>query len=164
MSWLRPLIVALFCCSSLVAWLVAYLNSPAEIKELAAKKSSINRVLKTGNYDSEKEKLLAEAYWLRYPTLAENSRWGRKGPMGILGPRDHFRNHGRLDGWIWGPVMRPSDMKRETELAHAYWKRYPEIARSKVWGQNSNMGILAPRDHYHYIGRFQGKKWGLEQQ
>jgi len=161
-SLLTAVVTAFACGISLIIWLIGLLNMPADSKKIAAEQAYLNEILISRSPDYAREKLLAEAYWLRYPSLEANSNWGRNGPKGIWGPRDHYRTHGRFDGWIWGPVIRPKDMEKEKKLALAYWNRYPKIANSKVWGRKSNMGLLAPRDHYHYVGRIQGKKWGLE--
>jgi len=60
------------------------------------------------------EQRLAEAYWSRYPEIAENSVWGRQGSLGVLGPRDYYLHYGRHRGHFWGvklpdaaPVSQP---------------------------------------------------------
>lgn len=161
-TYLAALITALACGTSLVFWLIGLLHMPADSKQIAKENTYTNEVLMAHSPDYVREKKLAESYWFRYPSLQTNTNWGKDGPKGIWGPRDHYRTHGRFDGWIWGPIIRPKDLVREKKLAEAYWNRYPEIANSKVWGRKSNMGLLAPRDHYHYVGRILGNKWGLE--
>ena len=52
--------------------------------------------------DPEDERLLAEAYWHRYPEIADSQIWGRKSALGIRGPRDHYRFVGRKRKLIWG--------------------------------------------------------------
>lgn len=52
--------------------------------------------------DPERERLLAEAYWHRYPEIADSQIWGRKSALGILGPRDHYRYIGSRRKMLWG--------------------------------------------------------------
>lgn len=52
----------------------------------------------------ETEEQLAEIYWQNYPEIRSSPIWGEKSSLGILGPRDHFRYFGRLQGKIWGNI------------------------------------------------------------
>mgnify|MGYP001815005776 FL=1 len=52
--------------------------------------------------DPEQERILAEAYWSRYPDIAASRIWGRTSALGIRGPRDHYRFIGRQQKLIWG--------------------------------------------------------------
>lgn len=54
--------------------------------------------------DPEKERILAEAYWSRYPEVAESPVWGRKSALGIRGPRDHYRYIGRRQNMTWEEI------------------------------------------------------------
>ena len=80
--------------------------------------------------------------------------------MGIYGPEEHYKNHGHREGRVFGPVPVPDDPLLEPELAEAYWRRYPDIEKSAEWGRRSALGILGPRDHYHYLGKHQLRVWG----
>ncbi len=84
--------------------------------------------------------------------------------MGIWGARDHFLQHGKREGRIFSPVPESDDMVLEKRLAEIYWKRYPEIEKSSIWGRKGELGILGPRDYHTHRGRFQGKVWGKTQQ
>ena len=108
----------------------------------------------------QEEVRLAEDYWFRYPDVRNDGFWGKDSSLGIRGARRHYQLYGRYEGRVFGPVFRPTDMEEEKELAEAYWRRYPDIAQDPVWGRQGSMGILGPRDHYHYYGRSQGRTWG----
>lgn len=112
-------------------------------------------------HESREEKILAESYWRRYRDIRENNYWGVKGPLGIWGARDHFNQHGRQEGRIFQPIPEIPDGAAEKKLAQSYWRRYPEIEQSSIWGRKSDLGITGPRDHYQHVGRFQGKIWEL---
>jgi hypothetical protein len=62
------------------------------------------RVLARGrNIDAAAEEALARAYWERYPDVRASALYGEKGRLGILGAREHFTQHGRREGRVWGP-------------------------------------------------------------
>ncbi len=44
------------------------------------------------------EKNLAKMYWLRYPDVKNSDYWGPDGPLGILGPRNHYEQYGKDEG------------------------------------------------------------------
>jgi len=103
---------------------------------------------------------VARAYWLRYEDVRNHPLYGEHGPLGISGARDHYQQHGRHDGRIYAPLAEVEDPVNERVLAEAYWRHYPEVAESQVWGKRSALGIRGPRDHYRYVGRQQNKIWG----
>ncbi|MGE4218833.1 MAG: hypothetical protein AB7G39_05240 [Alphaproteobacteria bacterium] len=51
---------------------------------------------------SAEDARLAERYWQRYPDIAADPYFGRAGPAGPRGARDHYDKHGRREGRIWG--------------------------------------------------------------
>lgn len=53
--------------------------------------------------DTTAEAALAHAYWERYPDVRASALYGEKGHLGILGAREHFMQHGRREGRVWGP-------------------------------------------------------------
>ena len=108
------------------------------------------------------ERILAESYWRRYRDVRNDTLWGENGPMGIWGPRDHYRLHGQREGRIFAPLVIAPDLGTEKSLAQAYWKRYPEVRHSSIWGEQSDLGILGPRDHYIYIGTPLSYTWGVD--
>lgn len=122
----------------------------------------VQKYIEENDPDYHEELILAQSYWLRYEDVNDNDYWGVNGPMGIWGARDHFLQHGKREGRIFARVYRPDDMALEQHLAQSYWKRYPIIANSQVWGRKSPLGILGPRDHYRYRGRFEGKTWSAD--
>lgn len=52
--------------------------------------------------EPNRERRLAKSYWNRYPDVAGSTTWGRNGPLGFLGPRDHYQNRGKKEGRVWG--------------------------------------------------------------
>lgn len=147
---------------SIFFWVRGFMNSPLWIPELKTEKEYIEKYILTNSPNHKREKQLAEAYWLRYQDVREHTYWGKNGPLNIWGARDHYTIHGRKEGRIFAPLSYPENLKLEAELAKAYWKRYPDIAKSTVWGSQSQLGILGPRDHFKYMGHRQGKVWGLQ--
>lgn len=136
------------------------LNSPLFNPDEVDAQQYLIEFIHNNSPDIERERLLAEAYWMRYADVRSDRHWGENGPMGIWGPRDHFLLHGKREGRIFQPVIYPEDKESESELAEIYWNRYPDIRRSRAWGEHSALGIFGPRDHYTYIGRFEKRVWG----
>jgi hypothetical protein len=81
--------------------------------------------------------------------------------MGIYGAREHFTQYGKREGRIFGPIIIPDDLAYEQRLAEAYWQRYPDVEKSAIWGRYGTLGVLGPRDYYHYYGRHLSHKWGV---
>jgi len=137
-------------------------HSPLYFPEIRKESDFINSFVNENSPDIQKERSLAKAYWLRYHDVRQDRHWGEKGPMGVWGPRDHYLLHGKREGRIFKPLIVPDDMEKERTLATAYWQRYGDIRKSSAWGEQSELGILGPRDHYTYIGRFEHRWWGEE--
>ncbi|BDD85681.1 hypothetical protein [Desulfofustis limnaeus] len=135
-------------------------NSPLAEPKLAAERTYLRGYLEKHAPDLARERLLAESYWHRYEDIRLHSYWGENGPMGIWGPRDHYEQHGRREGRLFTPLPEPQDLGEERRLAELYWQRYPAVRKSDIWGEDSPLGILGPRDHYQHIGRFHGNRWG----
>lgn len=146
--------------SSLTLYLLGLIHSPLLHPEQLAERRYVEHFLQQNAPDLEQERKLAEAYWRRYRDVAQDSYYGRQGPMGIFGAREHYQQHGRREGRIFAPLPEPETPDRETILAEAYWRRYPDIAASAVWGRTSELGTLGPRDHYTHRGRANGRVWG----
>ncbi len=146
---------------SLVYYTNGLLHSPLCKPYLKIEQVMLQKYNTKKGVDKREEKVLAQDYWLRYEDIKKDNYWGENGPMGIFGPRDHFQQHGKREGRIFQPVFRPQDMVQETRLAQAYWRRYPEIKDHAIWGINSSMGILGPRDHHRFRGRHEGKIWTI---
>lgn len=147
--------------SSAVIWAAGLFQSPLFNPEILQERLFVQRYQKEHASDHLAEKILAEAYWKRYADVRNDPYFGEKGPMGIFGAREHYKQHGKREGRIYAPVHIPGDMAHEQQLAEAYWQRYPEIAKSDVWGRGGTLGVLGPRDYYYHYGRFRGHKWGL---
>lgn len=159
---IRLLVSAAVLISSTVIWGVGLKQSPLFQPEIQKEFLYVKRYKMEHTPDRLAEKILAEAYWLRYPDIRSDGYFGEKGPIGIYGAREHYEQHGKREGRLYAPISIPGDLVREQLLAEAYWLRYPEIARSKVWGRKGTLGILGPRDFYYHYGRFRGHKWGLK--
>lgn len=52
--------------------------------------------------DMAEEGRLAEVYWTRYPDVAADPHYGRTSRLGVSGAREHYNQHGRKEGRIWG--------------------------------------------------------------
>jgi hypothetical protein len=148
----------LIICTAL--WCHGMLNSVILNPELLEQRNRVTSYGDKNRADTEAERALAEGYWLRYPDIRQDPAYGENGTMGIFGPRTHFEQHGKHENRIFAPVTIPDDPVRERELAETYWKRYPEIEKNVIWGRKSGLGILGPRDHYLFIGKEAGWKWG----
>lgn len=76
--------------------------STAEIfdADARARQTFLSNMANTG--DAVEIKTLAEAYWRRNPDVARDVQFGRGGAMGIFGPREHYRRHGKDEGRRWG--------------------------------------------------------------
>lgn len=143
-----------------VLWTRGFLQSPIVHPERKAEVKLIAGSSQADAPDPQQEKILAASYWQRYLDIRENDHWGEKGPMGIWGPRDHFRKHGKREGRIFAPIIQAEDATSEKWLAEVYWRRYHDVRKSSIWGEQSELKFLGPRDHFIYIGRFEGRIWG----
>ena len=68
---------------------------------LATRQRMLEEVARGKSTDLLAERMLAEAYWSRYPDVAADAVFGRTGKMGIYGAREHYQRHGRHEGRIW---------------------------------------------------------------
>lgn len=159
-SSIRPWVTALTLCLSIVAWGYGMFQSQIWDPQVREEKRYLASFLRDSSADRSLEQQLAKAYWLRYEDIRSDSFFGENGPGGIYGAREHYQLHGRHEGRIFGPLTEPADPEKERVLAEAYWNRYGDVADSPIWGRNSSLGILGPRDHYHYIGKKQNRVWG----
>lgn len=157
---LQTSITALTLCLSIIAWSYGLLRSEIWNPLVREEKLYLANFLRDSSADRSLELQLARAYWLRYDDVKSDPFFGENGPTGIYGAREHYRLHGQHEGRIFGPLTEPVDPETERELAEAYWHRYGDVAKSPIWGRNSSLGILGPRDHYRYIGRHQNRVWG----
>lgn len=145
---------------SIVAWGYGMFQSRIWDPQVREEQRYLTGFLRDSSADRSLERQLAKAYWLRYEDVRSDSFFGENGPGGIYGAREHYQLHGRHEGRIFGPLIEPEDPEKERILAEAYWNRYDDVANSPIWGRNSSLGILGPRDHYHYIGKNQSRVWG----
>ncbi|KJS00939.1 MAG: hypothetical protein VR65_11135 [Desulfobulbaceae bacterium BRH_c16a] len=158
----KNLPVAITCIALIAAaalWMRGFLQSPMVHPERKVEGKFIAGSRQADAPNPQREKILAASYWQRYRDIRENGHWGEKGSMGIWGPRDHFRKHGKREGRIFAPIIKAEDAASEKRLAESYWKRYPDVRNSSVWGKESDLQLLGPRDHFIHIGRFEGRIW-----
>ena len=101
-KWARCALAILLTVAGVFVWLSGVQKSPLLDKEILVERAYARKILFERSSDYDVEKQLAEAYWQRYPDIRKDSVWGEKGNMGIRGPRDHFRIHGKREGRIWG--------------------------------------------------------------
>ena len=159
MKWFRLFCGLLICSLSAVLWWLNVSKSPLVNHDLQVQREYLNSMYDKLAPDLQEQRLLAIDYWLRYPDIRNDSFWGEKSRLGIRGPADHYHHHGRREGRIYARVFRPVDMVQEERFAEAYWLQNPDIEKSSIWGRQSSLGILGPRDHYRYYGKRQGRKW-----
>jgi hypothetical protein len=160
MNRVKAGVVFLVCTLSALLWWLQAVQSPLFDKEARESRKYLQTMHEKLSPDLQEQRQLAVDYWLRYEDVRKHFLWGEKGRLGIKGPADHYRTHGKEEGRIYALIARPDDMAKEERLAKAYWQRNPNVARSKIWGKNSPMGILGPRDHYRFYGMREGLKWG----
>lgn len=153
-------IVAATIAASIGIWCTGLMDSVVVNADLRAEQQLLSMHLRNNAADLVEQRMLAEAYWRRYEDIRSDPFYGENGPNGIFGARDHYRHHGKIEGRIFGPIAAVADLAREQALADAYWQRYPDIAESEVWGRTGSLGVLGPRDHFRYVGKYQGKTWG----
>lgn len=101
-KWARYALAVLSTVAGVFFWLTGVQNSPLLHKEMLVEWANTRKIIFEQSPDYAVEKPLAEAYWQRYPDIRKDKVWGEKGTMGIRGPRDHFRIHGKREGRIWG--------------------------------------------------------------
>lgn len=160
-AFLRLGIALLSIIVATILWMDGFFNSPAGDSTRGQERRFLTGYLQQNRVDLQLEQEMAEAYWLRYPDVRANDYWGPAGPLGIWGARDHYRQHGKREQRVFGNLAKPADLRTEEELARAYWQRYPDVRQHLVWGESGRLGIYGARDHYRYLGRLQGKWWGI---
>ncbi len=159
---LRLLITGAALFLSLTLYVNGLLRSQVTDPALAGEEKYLQKYIDSQQPNYQKEKALADGYWRRYKDIRQNRYWGRDGPMGIWGARHHYRQHGRREGRIFQPVAEVEESETEQNLAQSYWQRYRDVRESPIWGPDGELGLAGPRDHFQYIGRFQGKTWEPE--
>lgn len=155
----RVICIAAFLIAAIL-WIEGLSRSPLLDPRLETERRFLKNYVEANTPDAAQERILAESYWRRYRDVREDAYWGENGPMGIWGPRDHYRQHGRREGRIFRPLAESPDPEAEKILAKAYWDRYPDVRESPIWGEHSDLGILGPRDHFIHIGKAIGRIWG----
>jgi hypothetical protein len=141
-------------------WVEGMFHSPLVDEKLAIEQAYVAAHISANARSDEEERLLAQGYWRRYRDVRLDRHWGENGPMGIHGPRDHYRQHGRREGRIFKPLVIAEDLTAEKALAESYWRRYPEVRSSWIWGEHADLGVLGPRDHFIHVGSGLGYQWG----
>ncbi len=101
-KWARYALAIFLTVATVFFWLAGVQKSPLLHKEILVERAYARKILFEQTPDYEVEKQLAEAYWQRYPDIRKDRVWGEKGSMGMRGPRDHFRIHGKQEGRKWG--------------------------------------------------------------
>lgn len=95
---------------SMVLWCRGLFDSPVCLPEKYEELRHQEELLKEQDPDYRHERALAEAYWQRYPAVEKNDYFGREGPLGISGPREHYRLYGQREGRIWAPIIIPDEV------------------------------------------------------
>lgn len=97
----RLLLSALIITLAWSVWLPEAINSPVLNRQIEAERDYLNDILFYRSPQFEVEKQSAEAYWKRYPEIADHWLWGKNGELGIRGPKDHYERFGKWEGRIW---------------------------------------------------------------
>ncbi len=63
-------------------------------QQRAAWDAKIVNELKARYPNEERERMLAEIYWSRYPDVRADPYFGKGGRLGNYGAREHYRRHG----------------------------------------------------------------------
>ena len=71
-------------------------------RDLADRNRYLAAIAERPPVDRVAEAAAANVYWQRYPDIADDAYYGRSGPLGILGARQHYGDHGRREGRQWG--------------------------------------------------------------
>jgi hypothetical protein len=83
-------------------WLLGATELPLLNRDIAAQRARAASVAMSGSLDLSAEPQLAEAYWQRNPDVAADAHYGRHGRVGVLGAREHWLRHGKIEGRRWG--------------------------------------------------------------
>ena len=156
------LVTACVLAASIAVWAAGLLSIDPFDPQVRNEKRTASRLTRDHAPELEEQRLLALAYWKRYEDIRTNPHFGETGPAGIFGAWDHYRLHGKWEGRIYGPIPEITDEAAETVLAEAYWDRYPDVAKTVIWGRTSSLGLMGPRDHYRYVGKYEGRVWGVD--
>jgi hypothetical protein len=88
---------------ALVIFAVEAARSPLLDAGFAVRQRYIAAATDRGVTDGAAEATAAAAYWARYQDVAADGYYGRGGPLGAFGARQHYLDHGRREGRQWGP-------------------------------------------------------------
>ncbi len=86
---------------SLVAYGYGAGHSPLLDSAKAKQFDYLRQVEKKSDLIRLDERQQAEAYWRTYPDVENHPYFGKNGPLGIFGAREHFRRHGKQEGRRW---------------------------------------------------------------
>jgi hypothetical protein len=99
--WLSLLVMA----AALVFYGLAARRAPELESGARAQRAVLEDTLTARATTAEQERLLAEAYWRRYPDVGADPAFGVHGQLGVWGAREHFQRHGQREGRQWGESM-----------------------------------------------------------
>ncbi len=94
--------ISLILLLSYILWFTGFLASPVGNKQKALEQQYLEKILTTKAPRYKEEKELAQAYWLRYPGVQKDLYFGKSGPKGVWGAREHYELYGKKEGRIWG--------------------------------------------------------------
>lgn len=86
----------------IAGWLSGLLNPSTPAAERGGAPSQRSTQQPTASFDNGQLRSAAEAYWDRYPDIREHYYFGEHGPLGLDGARQHYLQHGRREGRIYG--------------------------------------------------------------
>lgn len=114
-EWLRAVITIAVLFLSSAGWLWGLFNSETLFFERHAAPPHRSTQHPAEPGDDSQLRRAAEAYWDRYPDIKEHHYFGVHGPLGIDGAREHYRQHGRHEGRIYGLPADTETLRPEKE-------------------------------------------------
>lgn len=99
---LKAVVVTGIMTTSCVLWIFGLFTSPLTSPSTKAERRYVETYIQSHSPDLDKVRVLAELYWKRYPDVGQDHHYGRNGIMGIYGARNHYDQHGKVEGREWG--------------------------------------------------------------
>lgn len=98
----RMVISATVVLTALSIYGYGFMSAWNERNTAAVQNAYLDTIIANAGAEESNTRALAEAYWNRYPDVAEDNFFGRHGKLGVAGARSHFQRHGRQEGRKWG--------------------------------------------------------------
>ena len=96
-------------------WLWGLFSSEPLVAERSGAPSHRSEQQRLESFDEGQLRQAAEAYWNRYPDIRKHHYFGEHGPLGLDGARQHYLQHGRFEGRIYGEPSSGEEMSPARE-------------------------------------------------